>query len=101
MSNLPTNDTERKAIKIWDGFFRYFPDAIIEVTKTSCRGNDQHHKNDPLWWDKSKSKEELNSMMRHLLDANESDSIEDWARVAWRAMANLQRKCDVKNGISE
>ena len=94
MSKLPENDAQRKAIRIYDGFMKYFPDAIIEVTKCSCRGNEQHHKDDPLWWDKTKSKEELNSMMRHLIEAQETNSIDDWARVAWRAMANLQRRCD-------
>ena len=97
MSKFPNNDKERKQIRIYDGFIKYFPDAIIEVTKISCKGNEQHHAGTPLHWDKSKSKEELNSMMRHLLEAIESDSLEDWSAVAWRAMANLQRKCDAQN----
>jgi hypothetical protein len=33
----------------------------------------------------SKSADELDAMMRHVID-------EDWEQVAWRAMANLERK---------
>lgn len=94
MSRLPKDDKARKAIKIYDGFMVYFKDAIIEVAKVSSLGHQQHHPDEPLHWDKNKSKEELNSMMRHLLEAMETDSIEDWARVAWRAMAKVQRRCD-------
>ncbi len=83
---LPEDAQQRKDIPIYTGFINYFPDAIIEVTKRSVEGSRQHH-GDKVWWDKSKSKDELDSLMRHLLE-------KDWASVAWRAMANLQRQCD-------
>ena len=89
IGNLPTDAQERKAIPVYRGFIKYFPDAIVEVTKCSVRGNNQHHPDKDVHWDKSKSTDELDSMMRHLLE-------EDWAAVAWRAMANLQRECDKK-----
>jgi len=85
---LPTDSKERKAIPVYTGFIKYFPDAMIEVTKQSVAGSKQHH-GDKVWWDKSKSQDELDSLMRHLLEG-------DWAAVAWRAMANLQRECDVQ-----
>tara|TARA_Y100000004_G_scaffold35559_3_gene38128 strand:+ start:3721 stop:4002 length:282 start_codon:yes stop_codon:yes gene_type:complete len=87
MSMLPTDPDERKSIPIHTGFIKYFPDAIVEVTKLSCKGSKQHHTNNKVYWDKSKSQDELDALMRHLLE-------EDWAAVAWRAMANLQRECD-------
>lgn len=89
MSSLPQDAKERKAIPIYHGFIKYFPDAIIEVTKMSCKGSKQHHPDKEVHWDKSKSDDELDSLMRHLIE-------EDWAAVAWRAMANLQRECDDK-----
>lgn len=94
---LPKEDQERKQIRIYDGFIKYFPDAIVEVTKISCKGSNQHHADKPIHWDRNKSKEELNSLMRHLLEAMQTDDVEDWARVAWRAMANLQKKTEQKN----
>jgi|TARA_R110000823_G_scaffold72450_1_gene166560 hypothetical protein len=78
---------ERKQIPVYSGFIKYFPDAIVEVTKRSLEGNLQHHPDKPLFWDKTKSADELDAMMRHLIE-------QDWVAVAWRAMANLQRECD-------
>lgn len=82
--SLPKNSEERKAIPIYTGFIKYFPDAIVEVTKQSCKGMAQH--NTPTW-NKNISKDELDALMRHMIE-------EDWAAVAWRAMANLQRKLE-------
>jgi len=92
MSRLSNaNAKERKAIPIYSGFITYFPDAIVEVAKVSYNGNEQHHPGEPLHWDRSKSTDELDSLMRHIIDG-------DWAAVAWRAMANLQKECeDVRN----
>ncbi len=87
---LPTDSSQRKRIPVYTGFIKYFPDAIVEVTKQSVEGSMQHH-GDKVWWDKSKSQDELDALMRHLLEG-------DWAAVAWRAMANLQRECDVQKG---
>jgi hypothetical protein len=84
---LPEDAQDRKDIPIYRGFIEYFPDAIVEVTKLSVRGSKQHHPDGKVWWDKSKSSDELDALMRHLLEG-------DWASVAWRAMANLQRSCD-------
>ena len=63
---LPEDAQQRKDIPIYTGFIKYFPDAIIEVTKRSVEGSRQHH-GDKVWWDKSKSKDELDSLMRHAL----------------------------------
>ena len=45
-----------------------------------------------MHWDRNKSKNELDSMMRHILD-------EDWDAVAWRALANLEKKLEEQDGI--
>tara|TARA_X000001382_G_scaffold24160_1_gene15024 strand:- start:427 stop:735 length:309 start_codon:yes stop_codon:yes gene_type:complete len=75
---------DRKAVPIYSGFIKYFPDAIIEVTKQSVKGMSQH--STPTW-NKDVSKDELDALMRHLIEG-------DFAAVAWRAMANLQRQCE-------
>ena len=84
---IGSNSEQRKRVPIYTGFIKYFPDAIIEVTKQSTRGMLQH---DTPTWNKDISKDELDALMRHMIE-------EDWAAVAWRAMANLQRKCDEEN----
>jgi len=82
---LPENAAERKTYPVYSGFLNYFPHAIAAVSHLSYQGNQQHHPDKPLHWDKQKSADELDALMRHVLD-------EDWEQVAWRAMANLERK---------
>jgi len=85
---LPTNAEKRKAIPIYTGFVKYFPDAMAAVAKISLKGGIQHGQTpETLHWDRSKSGDELDAMMRHVIDG-------DWAQVAWRAMANLQKKIE-------
>ena len=86
MVNLPNNPSERKKIPLYTGLIKYFPDALIEVAKNSYKGSQQHHPDKGVHWDKSKSKDEPITM-RHLFEG-------DWAAVAWRALAHLQRECD-------
>jgi hypothetical protein len=84
---MPTDAAARKATPLWSGLMAYFPDAMIAVARHSQHGNDQHHPGTPLHWDKAKSADELDAMMRHALTG-------DWDAVAWRALANLQRQID-------
>ena len=87
---------ERKATPIFSGVLQYFPDAIREVAKCSQAGNDQHHKDKPLHWDRSKSGDELDALTRHLMDAGtfDTDGVRHSAKVAWRALANLQKELE-------
>ena len=82
---LPTDAAERKTYPIYSGFIKYFPKAIAAVSHLSYKGSKQHHPDKPVHWDKSKSGDELDALMRHMIDG-------DWEQVAWRAMANLERK---------
>ncbi len=96
---LPTDAQERKNIPIYTGFMVYFTLAIIEVTKVSVRGNEQHNPGSDLHWDRGKSKDERDSQARHLLDQavpdlSLDDEIKHAAAGAWRAMANLQKLCE-------
>ncbi len=81
---LPSGAQDRKDIPIYSGVIRYFPDALAAVAKLSKKGNDQHNPGMDLFWDRSKSGDELDAMMRHVID-------EDWDAVAWRALAHLQK----------
>ena len=88
--HLPTDATERKQIPIYTGFINYFPDAIAAVSKLSLEGGIQHGQTaETLFWDRSKSGDELDALMRHLVD-------KDWSQVAWRAMANLQKQIELE-----
>jgi hypothetical protein len=87
---------ERKATPIFSGVLKYFPDAIAAVAHCSQVGNDQHHPGQPLHWDRTKSTDELDALVRHLLGAGtiDSDGIRHSAKVAWRALANLQKEIE-------
>ena len=86
----------RKATPIFTGVLKYFPDAIADVARCSQAGNDQHHPNTPLHWDRNKSTDELDALTRHLMDAGtkDDDGIRHSAKVAWRALANLQKEIE-------
>lgn len=93
---LPTTAAARKAIPVYSGFIKYFPRAIAAVAELSRVGNDQHNPGQPLHWDRSKSGDERDALMRHLLDEaagvpTDTDGIAHATKVAWRAMAALEK----------
>ena len=91
----PPNEN-RKQIPVYSGVINYFPDAIKEVAKCSYAGQQQHNPDKPLAWDRSKSGDELDALMRHLIDAGtiDTDGVRHSAKVAWRALANLQKEIE-------
>ena len=93
---LPQEPSERKDIPVATGFVDYFPDAMVEVAKCSKAGNDQHNPGSPLHWDRGKSGDESDALMRHFLQRGtlDSDGVRHTTKVAWRAMALLQKEIE-------
>ena len=105
VSNIEVNEPEevkisnkaqlRKNTPVFSGVLKYFPNALKAVARASKAGNDQHHTDKPLHWDMSKSSDEYDAMIRHLLDHQENpvddDNVLHLAKVAWRALAGLER----------
>lgn len=89
---------ERKNRPVCTGVVDYFPDALQEVARVSQIGNDQHNPGQPLHWDKSKSTDEADALLRHLMDRGklDTDGMRHSAKVAWRALALLQRELDAE-----
>lgn len=77
---------------VYTGVVKYFPNALRYVSKVSLQGNKQHHPTKPLHWDKSKSTDHLDSLARHLIDADkmDDDGLLHLGKVAWRALAALE-----------
>lgn len=87
---------ERKATPVFSGVLKYFPDAIMAVARCSYAATRQHHPGAPMHWDRSKSPDELDAMTRHVMEAGkiDSDGVRHSAKVAWRALANLQKELE-------
>jgi hypothetical protein len=100
---LPADATARKATPIFSGVLKYFPDALAAVAELSRIGNDQHNPGEPLHWARSKSGDELDALTRHLLDAGtiDTDGVRHSTKVAWRALANLQKEIELAAGIDK
>lgn len=96
MSNFPTDAKARKGIPLTTGVFDYFPDALAEVAKVSVAGNEQHNPGQPLHWAKEKSTDHADCIARHLLERGkfDVDGFRHSAKLAWRALANLQIEMD-------
>lgn len=90
---------DRKQRPVFTGVLKYFPDALMEVAFVSYMGNQQHHPDQPLHWDRNKSTDELDALMRHLLSAGtiDTDGVRHSAKVAWRALAHLQKEIENDN----
>lgn len=85
---FPEDAQARKDIPVYSGFITYFPDAIVAVSKLSLVGGLQHGQTrETLHWDRSKSTDHKDALMRHLIE-------EDWTAVAWRALAQLQKSIE-------
>jgi len=90
------NKQQRKECPVFSGCRKYFPDAIKEVAKVSYVGNEQHNPGTPLHWDRNKSTDEPDALMRHLTDYasgvdKDTDGQLHLAKVAWRSLALLQK----------
>lgn len=94
----PTDAKARKALPLCTGVLDYFPDALLEVAELSRIGNDQHNPGQPLHWAKEKSTDEPDALVRHLLDrgTRDVDGVRHSTKVAWRALALLQREIDAE-----
>lgn len=93
---LPTDPKERKSYPVASGVLDYFPDALAVIANVSWVGNEQHNPGTPLHWDRSKSTDEADTLIRHFLQRGtlDSDGIRHTAKMAWRALALLQKELE-------
>lgn len=93
---LPATAVERKEIPIATGVLDYFPLAIVEIARISKAGNDQHHPGKSLHWDRVKSPDEADCLMRHFMERGtiDVDGQRHTAKMAWRALALLQKELE-------
>jgi dATP/dGTP diphosphohydrolase len=96
---VATKDVERKKYPVTTGVLDYFPLAILEVAHVSYVGGEQHHPGEALHWDRAKSTDEADALMRHFLQRGklDTDGLRHSAKVAWRALALLQKEIELED----
>ena len=87
---------QRKETPVFSGVIQYFPKALQEVARCSFIANEQHNPGTKMHWDRSKSGDELDALTRHLIEAGtvDTDGIRHSTKVAWRALANLEKELE-------
>lgn len=90
--------TFRKRHPVATGVVDYFPDALMAIAHVSWVGNEQHNPGTHVHWDRAKSGDESDALMRHFLrrGKTDTDGISHTAKMAWRALALLQK--ELENG---
>lgn len=93
---LPDDAQARKSIPLATGLIDYFPSALVAVAALSAKGNDQHNPGESLYWNRSKSGDEADALLRHLMQRGtvDTDGVLHSAKVAWRALALLQKELE-------
>lgn len=108
----------RKNIPIFHLITRYFPKALVEVTRVCVAGNAQHNPELSLFdinWSRDKSKDQLNTALRHMMDhatsgpldeeppevlaalgLEDGDSTYHLAKAAWRVLAALELEIEAR-----
>ena len=86
----------RKMTPMYSGLLAYFPDALALVARNSMVGHVQHNPpNTDMYWDRNKSADELDAIIRHIADHSKNprdvDGTLHMSKVCWRALAMLQK----------
>jgi hypothetical protein len=93
---LTTDKQARKEMPIARGLFDYFPLACAAVAHVSFKANEQHNPGQPMHWARGKSTDHADCIARHLIErgAIDDDGLRHSAKLAWRALANLQEELE-------
>lgn len=94
--SLPDDAKARLDYPMADGLLDYFPNALAEVSRLSMVATQQHHPGEPLHWERGKSTDHRNKILRHLIDTGKKDDkgMRHSTMVAWRALALLQEELE-------
>lgn len=97
---LPAHPLARKNLSLATGLLDYFPNALLAVAALSRIGNEQHNPGQPMHWNRGKSGDEADALLRHLVDRGlyDTDGVRHSAKVAWRALALLQKELEENEG---
>jgi len=90
MSGLFPDDSDaRKTYPVYSGLLAYFPAALAAIAHHSYVNNAKHNPGEPLHWNRAKSADEADALLRHLMEG-------DYVGMAWRALALLQKHLEAE-----
>lgn len=100
---VPDIASVRKSQPVASGVLAYFPLALKAIAHCSYVGNEQHNPGQSLHWDRSKSTDEDDAMIRHYLDSLGPNKVDDdgvlhSTKCAWRALARLEKELEACKG---
>lgn len=85
MSGLFPDDSDaRKTYPVYSGLLAYFPAALAAIAHHSYVNNEKHNPGESLYWNRAKSGDEADALVRHLMER-------DYVGMAWRALSLLQK----------
>jgi hypothetical protein len=92
---LPTDNAARKRLQMWTYLMEYFPDSFLAELEVAVQGNEQHNPGQKLHWAREKSKDQMNTALRHMFDygrgiKRDVDGQYHLAKAIWRLKAQLQ-----------
>jgi hypothetical protein len=101
-TTLTTDGQKRKEIPIASGCLDYFPNAIAAVAELSFVDNAKHNPTGAqLHWARSSSSDEADCLLRHFMERGtlDTDGMRHSVKVAWRALALLQKELEAAEGL--
>lgn len=96
VGSLPDDVAARNSFPMATGLLDYFPNALAEVARLSFVATQQHHPGEEMHWERGKSMEHRDKIIRHLIDTGKVDDkgMRHSTMVAWRALALLQEEME-------
>src|SRR5439155_23094495 len=96
--SLPIDPKARKNAPMARGLLDYFPEACAAVADLSRVGNEQHNPGQELHWDREKSTDHADCIVRHLTERGtiDTDGVLHATKVSWRALALLQTELEAR-----
>lgn len=99
---------ERKQYPMCTGLLDYFPDALAVVAHLSWLANEKHNPGEPLHHARSKSTDQEDCAVRHMVTRDSEDvyyvdglvyRVPHWASAAWRLLAYGQQEMERKHNL--
>ena len=99
----PAPAAVRKSMPLCTGCLDIWPDALAEIAGSMAKLGLQHgHSIDDIHWERGKSGDHPDALMRHLRDrgTSDTDGVKHSVKVAIRALELLQEELEAERGLA-